>query len=64
MTQATTSGGCHMKPADFTAWASSQAAVPRGHCTKHSRSQGGHMSSAFKPLEAAKAAGTLLTALA
>jgi hypothetical protein len=53
-----------MKPADFTAWASSQQAVPRGHCTKHSRSQGGHMSSAFKPLEAAKAAGTLLAALA
>jgi len=56
-------GGCHMKPADFTKWASSQAAVPRGHCSRHSRSQGGHMSQQFKALESAKAMGKLLAAL-
>lgn len=48
-------GGCHMPPKDFEAWASSPAAVPRGHCLAHSRSQGGHMSGMTRKLELVKA---------
>jgi len=48
-------GGCYMSPAQFTAFASSQAAVPRGHCLKHSSMQGGHMGSMGPKLELVKA---------
>ena len=48
-------GGCHIPPSQFTAWASSQAAVPRGHCGRHSSMQGGHMGSMGPKLEAVKA---------
>jgi len=53
-------GGCNVSdppptPDAFTQWASSQAAVPRGHCLKHSCMQGGHMGSAGPKLEAVKA---------
>ena len=48
-------GGCHMPRAAFDTWASSQQAVPRGHCLRHSMSQGGHMSGQFRAVEAVKA---------